>query len=283
VKSTGPSTSHLRGARLQGVRPGGLRNRISILLLPIALFAGMALTGCIGLMGPQPPSATKTSTRGSGSQPAVTRQPANQAVTTGQSATFAVEVTGTEPVSYQWTQNGSAISGATSASYTTAITSTADSGQAFSVVASDPTGSVTSSTATLTVTPSAVAPVVTTQPVNRVVAVGQTATFTVTATGTDPLVYQWSKNGSAINGAASASYTTGAVTVADSGAVFSVKVSTPAGSATSNDAGLTVNATSLVLAANRRASTLGALMSAGIAAPRLRSPIQEIPTSRFRT
>src|SRR5258708_16556784 len=43
-------------------------------------------------------------------------------------------------------------------------------------------------------TTSAVAPSITTQPASRTVTAGQTAAFTVAATGTAPLTYQWKKN-----------------------------------------------------------------------------------------
>src|SRR3979411_2600950 len=69
--------------------------------------------------------------------------------------------------------------------------------------------------------PSVVAPAV--NPVaNQTVQSGQTATFSVTATGTGPLSYQWQRNGTAIGGATSASYTTPATTSADNGARFIV-------------------------------------------------------------
>jgi acid phosphatase len=87
---------------------------------------------------------------------------------------------------------------------------------------------------------SAVAPTITTQPTSQTVTVGQTATFTVAATGTAPLSYQWRKNGSAISGATSSSYTTPATTSSDNGAQFTVAVSNSAGSTTSNAATLTV-------------------------------------------
>src|SRR6266404_3744146 len=50
-------------------------------------------------------------------------------------------------------------------------------------------------TVTATVSAAAVAPTITTQPANQTVTAGQTATFTVVATGTAPLSYQWQKNG----------------------------------------------------------------------------------------
>lgn len=86
------------------------------------------------------------------------------------------------------------------------------------------------------------APSITTQPANQTVTVGQTATFSVSATGTAPLSYQWQKSGTGITGATSASYTTPPTTIADSGGQFSVIVSNSSGSVTSNMATLTVNA-----------------------------------------
>ena len=85
------------------------------------------------------------------------------------------------------------------------------------------------------------APSITTQPANQTVTVGQTATFSVSATGTAPLSYQWQKSGTGISGATSASYTTPPTTIADSGGQFSVIVSNSSGSVTSNMAALTVN------------------------------------------
>jgi len=87
----------------------------------------------------------------------------------------------------------------------------------------------------------AVAPTISTQPGNQTVTSGQTATFTVVATGTAPLSYQWQKNGASIAGATATSYTTPATTTADSGATFRVVVSNTAGSITSSAATLTVN------------------------------------------
>ncbi len=87
-----------------------------------------------------------------------------------------------------------------------------------------------------------VAPTISTQPVNQTVTAGQTATFSVVASGTAPLSYQWQKNGANIAGATSSSYTTPATTTSDSGSTLRVVVTNTAGSATSNAATLTVNA-----------------------------------------
>jgi len=83
--------------------------------------------------------------------PAVTMQPADQSVTVGQTATFAVTATGTSPLTYQWQEGGMAIAGSTASSYTTPAATLADSGGKFSVVISNSAGSTASNSATLTV------------------------------------------------------------------------------------------------------------------------------------
>src|SRR5207245_1083795 len=109
------------------------------------------------------------------------------------------------------------------------------------VVVTNTAGTVTSASATLTVNPAPVAPAITSQPGNQTVTAGQTATFTVVASGTAPLGYQWQKNGANIAGATAASYTTPATTTSDSGSAFGVVVTNTAGTATSSAATLTVN------------------------------------------
>jgi hypothetical protein len=74
-------------------------------------------------------------------------------VTAGQTATFSVVASGTAPLSYQWQENGTAISGATSSSYTTPVTTTANSGEQFRVEVTNTYGNTTSNAATLTVIP----------------------------------------------------------------------------------------------------------------------------------
>jgi hypothetical protein len=174
--------------------------------------------------------------------PSITAQPASQTVTTGQAATFSMAASGTAPLSYQWRRNGTPITGATSSSYTTAATISSDNGALFTVVVSNSAGSATSNAATLSVNPAPVAPSITAQPASQTVTAGQTATFTVAATGTAPFSYQWKKNGTVISGATSSSYITPAETTSDNGAQFNVTVSNSVGSVTSNAVTLTVNA-----------------------------------------
>src|SRR6266700_2620801 len=173
--------------------------------------------------------------------PTITTPPANQTVTAGQTATFAVTAAGTAPLGYQWQKNGVNIAGATASSYTTPATTTSDSGSTFDVVVTNTAGTVTSAVATLTVNPAPVAPTITTPPASQTVTAGQTATFAVVAAGTAPLSYQWQKNGVNIAGATAASYTTPATTTSDSGSTFRVVVTNTAGTVTSAAATLTVN------------------------------------------
>jgi hypothetical protein len=175
--------------------------------------------------------------------PTITAQPADQAITAGQTASFSVAAQGTAPLGYQWQKNGSPINGATASSYTTPAAGAADSGSQFSVLVSNGAGQVTSRAAVLTVTgSSAAAPTITTQPVAQSVQAGQSATFTVVANGSTPLSYQWRKNATAISGATGATYTTPATSTVDNGAQYSVVISNSLGSITSSNANLTVTA-----------------------------------------
>lgn len=84
------------------------------------------------------------------------------------------------------------------------------------------------------------APSITQHPANRTVTAGESVTFSVSATGTPPLSYQWQRNGSNIAGATASSYTIASTTPSDDGARFRCVVSNAHGSATSNEAVLTV-------------------------------------------
>lgn len=89
--------------------------------------------------------------------------------------------------------------------------------------------------------PPAVSPSITAQPQAKTVVAGQPASFSVTASGTAPLSYQWRKDGNAIAAATSSSFSITSAQVTDAGA-YSVVVSNSSGTATSADATLAVNA-----------------------------------------
>jgi hypothetical protein len=84
---------------------------------------------------------------------------------------------------------------------------------------------------------------ITVQPLNQTVPIGQTATFSVTATGTAPITYQWSENGVEIPGATGASYTTPTLELGNAGATsvgsFQVRISNAVNSVMSNAVTLT--------------------------------------------
>lgn len=87
------------------------------------------------------------------------------------------------------------------------------------------------------------APVIGQAPASQTIYVGETATFSVTATGVAPFTYQWRKNGTPISGATSASYTTPQAVIGDNGALYSVVVDNGAHAPATSGAGvLTVNA-----------------------------------------
>jgi hypothetical protein len=94
--------------------------------------------------------------------------------------------------------------------------------------------------ASTTPPPSATAPSITAQPADTSVTLGQPAMYSVTATGSSPLTYQWQMNGTPIAGATSPSYTTPATALADSGNTYQVVVSNSAGSVSSRPALLSV-------------------------------------------
>ncbi len=97
--------------------------------------------------------------------------------------------------------------------------------------------------------PPAVAPSITSQPGDQSITAGQAASFSVIASGTAPLTYQWQRNGVPITGATGSTYSLSSAALADSGAQFIVIVSNSAGSATSNAAKLTVSAAGVAVTA----------------------------------
>jgi hypothetical protein len=201
--------------------------------------------------------------------PYITTQPVSQSVTAGQIATFSVATTGSA-VTYQWMKNGVSISGANSSNYSTPVTTITDNGAQFSVKVSNVSGTASSNSALLTVTAPIIAPAITLQPMAQSVTAGQAATFSVAATGTAPMTYQWSRNGSPIIGATSSLYTTALTVVSDSGSQFTARVSNSAGNVVSIPATLTVKAVSL---------PPGCLLSAGTW---VSTPLTQVQTSSFR-
>lgn len=170
--------------------------------------------------------------------PSITTQPVASSVTAGNSASFSVSASGTAPLTYQWSKDGSALTGATSSTYSLGSAQLADAGS-YTVVVGNTAGSVASNAATLSVTAAPVAPSISTNPQSTTVTTGNSVQFSVVASGTAPLAYQWKKNGTAISGATSALYTIGTAALSDA-ADYTVVITNAAGTATSSAATLTV-------------------------------------------
>ena len=105
-------------------------------------------------------------------------------------------------------------------------------------------------------------PGISTQPTDQNVLLGQTATFSVNASGSTPLNFQWQRNMTNIQGATSSSYTTPATVLTDTGTKFRCVVTNAFGNATSNEATLTVTAPAPVLIAEENSDIAVALDSA---------------------
>ncbi len=170
--------------------------------------------------------------------PAITAHPLSQTASAG--ASVSLSVTATNAASYQWNKNGVALTGATTATLTITGAQASDSGN-YTVDVINTSGTVTSNVATLEVNAVVVAPTITTHPVDQIIKVGETASFSVDATGTAPFTYQWKKGAAAITGATNATLTISDAQTSDSGS-YTVEISNSAGTVTSNPANLTVNA-----------------------------------------
>jgi len=203
----------------------------------------MAFTAGCGGSGSDSSASTSSSDTSSSTvaAPSIATQPLSQTVTAGQAASLTVSASGGGTLAYQWRKGGTAISGATSATYTIASTASGDAGS-YDVVVSNSAGSVTSSAATLTITSANSAPSISIQPAAQSVAVGAKLTLTVTASGSGTLSYQWRKGGVAISGATASSYTIASVASSDAGG-YDVVVSNANGSVTSNTVALDVTTT----------------------------------------
>jgi len=169
--------------------------------------------------------------------PTITSQPATLIVPFNGSGVVAVGATGSGPLAYQWFRNGDVLPGSTLPVLVFSHVSEVDAGT-YSVLVSNGEGAVVSYAADIILLG---APVITQQPANVTAIEGENATFFVAASSSG-LRYQWSLNGNPIPGAIAATWNTGPVVTANSGAVYSVMVYNAAGLTFSQAAVLTVQA-----------------------------------------
>jgi endonuclease/exonuclease/phosphatase family metal-dependent hydrolase len=168
--------------------------------------------------------------------PVIVTQPQSQTNAAGTTITFFVGTSGSGTIACQWQFNGTNIAGATANPFVLVNAQFTNNGN-YSVIVTNLFGSVTSSNAVLLLTNAP--PAITTQPPNQSVLAGQTATFSVGATGTPPLNYQWFFSGTNIAGATTNPFTLANVQLTNTGN-YSVVITNIAGSVTSSAASLTV-------------------------------------------
>jgi alpha-tubulin suppressor-like RCC1 family protein len=184
--------------------------------------------------------------------PLVTSQPVSLTKNAGTSASFSVVVTGVPSPLYQWRKGGVAladngrITGATTSTLTIANVGAGDDGS-YTVYVFNLQGNTTSNAAILTVK---LPPTITVQPVSLTRSAGASASFSVTATGTPTLTYQWRKNGVDLaNGGKIAGATTATLTITNvqtsEAASYTVAAANTVSTVISNPATLSLNANDL--------------------------------------
>ena len=167
---------------------------------------------------------------------AVTTHPQNASIVDGQNASFTIAAVGSGTLSYQWYKNGQTV-GIDSDTYTFQVSGTDDGAEIYCVV-TDNNGFLQSNTATLNVE---AALTITAHPQAATVVEGETAEFTVTASGEGALSYQWYKGGVAIDGATENTVSITTV-LADNGLEVYCSVTDSNGSLNSNTVSLNVEA-----------------------------------------
>ena len=171
-----------------------------------------------------------------GVPPVITTQPASQTVYVGGSVTFSTVASSSGSNVYQWYFNGSAIGGATGSSFAQSNVTTINAGN-YSVKVSNSYGSVTSQVATLTVM--LATPAIVQQPADQAQPIGNNAMFLASASGIQPLAWQWYFNNLRLAAATNAQLALGPLLTNQAGN-YQLIVTNLYGSATSRVAALTV-------------------------------------------
>jgi hypothetical protein len=167
--------------------------------------------------------------------PSISVEPKAGAVVAGRALRLSVEAGGTGGVAYQWRKDGVNLAGKTAENLDIASFSGADVGD-YQCVVSSGSASVTSAAAAMTLI---VSPEITAQPQSVFVAPGAASVFTVTASGTAPIGYQWQKDGVNLAGGTQQSFTISSASLVDEGS-YTVVVSNQAGTVSSSIARLAV-------------------------------------------
>jgi alpha-tubulin suppressor-like RCC1 family protein len=169
--------------------------------------------------------------------PVVTVAPQDTTVQEGEPARFSVTATGGS-LFYVWRVAGRDVVEASGAELVLSAVTPAQDGAMVTVTVLNAAGSVQAS-ARLGVTPLPRLPAIASQPQPLRLLVGETAQLSVVATGTQPLSYQWFRDGVAVAGAAADTLEVAAAGTADAGS-YHVVVSNPVGQLASAAALVTV-------------------------------------------
>jgi hypothetical protein len=170
--------------------------------------------------------------------PQIVRQPENSTIDLGESAQFEVIATGTEPLLYQWYFNGVRLLVETNSNLSLSNPEIDASGE-YKVTISNSAGIAFSGVALLAVREPQYAPSIVDQPFGLTVTEGESAEFSVNATGTLPLQFQWLFNGNELNDETNSALHLLQVTKANEGS-FQVRITNQKGSVTSAAAYLEV-------------------------------------------
>lgn len=174
--------------------------------------------------------------------PSVVVHPEGQAVIAGSTVTFQVVAAGDPPLSFSWRKGEEPIPGANAASLELTGVQPAHAGL-YSVVISNPYGVLSSRAAELIVhTP----PAITLEPSSQAVPEGTAASFAVEATGSEPLTFEWTKDGGSVPGGNGPRLSIPAADSRDTG-TYRVTVSNPWGTATSEAVTLSVGVAPTIL------------------------------------
>src|SRR5258708_22034669 len=170
-----------------GIRFSGLIDEVSLYNRVLSLSEIQAIYNAVSAGKCQTPSP-----------PSILTQPQSQTVNAGANVTFSAVASGSSPLYYQWQLDGTSLLDATNSSLTLTNVQPADA-CTYTLIVVNSYDSVTSSNATLTVNtfPASIV----TQPHNQTVNAGTSASFSVVASGTAPLTYQWQFNGTNLTGA----------------------------------------------------------------------------------
>ena len=209
-------------------------------------------SGTVQLSSVVPPALVQSQS------PAIIVPPVGQSVTAGFPATFTVAASGSGTLKYQWYMGSAAIAGATGTSYTTPATTVANNNETFTVTVTSASGfgAVTSNPVTLSVVAPANA-AITKQPASQTTVVGQTATLTVTASGSPQINYAWYEDNAQVASGPQNSFTTPILTAAGTH-TFYVIVSNPLNKVQSANAVLSVNAATPVSFSTQPSSQIAA-------------------------